>query len=311
MLLYISIALLVISAFLLIYFSSRIFVAVFLNPHKHISVAKAPEQVKEMAQYYVDGINDFMRLAPEEVEIKSKGFKLHGYYLSAGKPVTIIMLHGWQNEAQAMMKDALDYYHSGYTVFLPDLRSHGKSQGKYIGMGCVDRKDILNWIQYLLGRDPSKNIFILDGISMGAATALALSGDADFPPEVKAIISDSAYTSVQELLPEMLKIKQEYIKVIYLWMVEKWCQLLCHYSFQQDTPFDQVAKSKTPTFFIHGSKDGFVPMTMALKLYGNCRASKEFWAVEGANHGSASWIARDQYSKRKLNFIQRILDEQK
>lgn len=298
---------LVTAAFLLIYFSSRIFASVFLNPHKHIGIEKASQQAKDMAQYYVDGINDFMQSKPEEVKIKSDGFKLHGYYLTSANPVTIIMLHGWQDEAQAMMKDAMDYYRSGYTVFLPDLRSHGKSQGKYIGMGCIDRKDILNWIRYLLSKDPAKNIFVLDGLSMGAATALALSGDADFPPEVKAIISDSAYTSVQELLPEILKFKQGYIKVMYLWLLEKWCQLLCHYSFQQDTPFEQVAKSKTPTFFIHGSKDNFVPMVMAQKLYGNCSAAKEFWAVEGASHGTASWIAREQYYQRKLNFLQRFL----
>ncbi len=307
MLWYFFIFILVAATFLMIYFSSRIFASVFLNPHKHISLEKTSEQAKAIAQYYVDGINDFMQEKPEELEIRNDGFQLHGYYLAASKPVTIILLHGWRDEAQAMMKDALTYYRSGYSVFLPDLRSHGQSQGKYIGMGCVDRKDILSWIRFLLSKDPSKNVFVLDGLSMGAATALALSGDADFPTEVKAIISDSAYPSVQELLPEMLKFKQGYIKVMHLWLLEKWCQLLCHYSFTQDTPFEQVAKSKTPTFFIHGSADNFVPMVLAQKLYGNCSAPKEFWAVDAAGHGSASWIAREQYGKKKLDFLERVL----
>ncbi|MCE5196509.1 MAG: alpha/beta hydrolase [Negativicutes bacterium] len=309
MLWYLFSFILVAAAILTIYFSSRIFASVFLNPHKHINLAKTPEQTKAMAQYYVEGINDFMQLQPEELEIKSDGFKLHGYYLASAKPVTIILLHGWRDEAQAMMKDALTYYRSGYTVFLPDLRSHGKSQGKYIGMGCVDRKDILGWIRFLMKKDPGKNVFVLDGLSMGAATALALSGDADFPAEVKAIISDSAYPSVQELLPGMLKFKKGYIKVMHLWLLERWCQLLCHYSFTQDTPFEQVAKSKTPTLLIHGSADNFVPMALAQKLYDNCSAPKEFWAVDAAGHGNASWIAREQYGKRKLDFLERVLAE--
>lgn len=31
-------------------------------------------------------------------------------------------------------------------MLCPDLRAHGKSEGNYVGMGWLDRKDILTWV---------------------------------------------------------------------------------------------------------------------------------------------------------------------
>ena len=50
-----------------------------------------------------------------------------------------------------------DYYlKKGYAMLLPDARAHGTSEGEYIGFGCLDRKDALMWINWVvqeLGED--------------------------------------------------------------------------------------------------------------------------------------------------------------
>ena len=64
----------------------------------------------------------------------------------------------------------------GYSVLLPDLRASGKSEGKYIGMGWLDRADIKRWVEYINNNYPNKKI-ILYGVSMGAATVMMSAGE--------------------------------------------------------------------------------------------------------------------------------------
>ena len=38
---------------------------------------------------------------------------------------------------------AAPYYEAGYQVIAPDLRACGESEGDYVGLGWLDRKDVL------------------------------------------------------------------------------------------------------------------------------------------------------------------------
>lgn len=300
------IPLIVIAGFLLVLllFSYQIFQTLFQNPRRKLIIDKIPEASKARAQYYWNGIEDFKKLNPKELEITFQRNKLHGYYLSTNNPVTIVLLHGWQDEAEMKMREGLEYAQRGYSVFIPDLRSHGKSQGKYIGMGISDRYDVLAWLKHLQTLSDKPLEFILDGSSIGAAALLSLSGEGNLPDSVKAIVSDSSLNSLRELISGMVHFPSQYLKKIHMWAIEQWCRLLCHYSFDETTPIDSVKKSTIPTFFIHGAQDKFVPLTAGKELFQACSAPKEFWLVENATHNAASWIAREDYVSRKIKFFQ-------
>ena len=49
-----------------------------------------------------------------------------------------------------------------------DERAHGKSEGTYIGFGCLDRYDALQWMEYVVERLGEDCELMLHGISMGA-----------------------------------------------------------------------------------------------------------------------------------------------
>ena len=85
----------------------------------------------------------------------------------------------------------------GWNVLLPDMRTHGESEGKYIGMGWLDRLDVLKWIDLIRERDEQAQI-ILHGVSMGGATVMMTSGEA-LPENVRAVIDDCGYTSVWDI----------------------------------------------------------------------------------------------------------------
>jgi alpha-beta hydrolase superfamily lysophospholipase len=97
----------------------------------------------------------------EDVYITSKdGLKLHGYQIKNFENSTwVILAHGYAGNADDMIYNAKKFYDMGYNVLIVDLRGHGKSEGNYIGMGWEDRKDILNWISFILEDNPNDKIF--------------------------------------------------------------------------------------------------------------------------------------------------------
>lgn len=57
---------------------------------------------------------------------------------------TAVLLHGYMNNKDTMGSYAALFHRLGYNVLMPDARSHGQSQGKYIGYGWVEKKTLSN-----------------------------------------------------------------------------------------------------------------------------------------------------------------------
>ena len=79
-----------------------------------------------------------------------------------------IVVHGYGGDGSTLNYAAKKFYDEGYNVVVPDLRGHGKSGGRYIGMGQLDSTDIINIIHLIIKGDSNAEI-ILYGVSMGAA----------------------------------------------------------------------------------------------------------------------------------------------
>ena len=95
------------------------------------------------------------------------------------------------------------YRQRGYNALAPDFRCQGESEGDYIGLGATDSEDLRGWIDLILQRDPDAQI-VLHGLSMGASTALILSGKEDAPSNIRAVISDCAYTDAYAMFREKI-----------------------------------------------------------------------------------------------------------
>ncbi|MCL1998271.1 MAG: alpha/beta hydrolase [Turicibacter sp.] len=249
----------------------------------------------------------FLSLPYKELQVKSDGYTLNGYYLSQQSKKTAIILHGHKRDALDEAGEIRFYYDMGYNIFIPDIRSHGKSQGKYIGMGCVDRGDIIKWIDLLHDNNESDCGFILVGFSMGGATALALSGNIDLPPSVAAIISHSSFTSIKELMSSVIKMKPTLIKNLLIFGFEIWCKLLVGYGFNDNTPEQGVQKSKTPIMIIHGAKDNLVPLYMSEKLFSLCISEKAYWVDENAGHDMVGWYEKEVYQSQIRAFLNKYV----
>lgn len=217
------------------------------------------------------------------------GLKLHNYLIK--KPNSnkwAITVHGYASEGKLTASYAKNFSDKGYNVIIPDLRAHGSSEGDYIGMGWDERFDIIDLINYIVKEDPNAEI-VLFGVSMGASTVMNVSGE-KLPRNVKAIIADCGYTSVWDEFSYQLNQLFGLPPFPMLYVANVITKARAGYWITDDSSIKQVAKSTTPTLFIQGDKDTFVPAYMVNKLYDAASSPKEKLIVEGAGHAKSSKI---------------------
>lgn len=199
----------------------------------------------------------------------------------------VLMLHGYTGWKEEMYRYAYHYYLMGYNILCPDLRCSGSSEGDFIGMGYTDSFDCLKWLDVIIKRDADARI-VLHGQSMGAATALIMTGNEDLPDNVVACVSDCAYTSAYEMFADKCK---SWFNLPAFPIVDSavlMLRLRGGYNLRDASPIDAVAKSDVPTLFIHGMDDALISESMAERLYMAEAADKELYVVCGAGHAQSS-----------------------
>lgn len=252
-------------------------------------------------------------LNPEDLSLKTPdNLTLKAWYLPAERKTKrfVICVHGYHCNGPDEFSHTMPFYHYdlGYNYLLPDLRAHGRSEGKYIGFGALDHKDILLWVDYLVDRFGEDIEIILHGISMGAATVM-LANEANPPEQVKLIIEDCGYSCAYDQICCTVKDTIGFRCDPLVKAASKICKLCAGYNFEDADCIGKINQSKNPILFIHGTKDTFVPTYMGEALYEACTAvPKDILLVEGAIHAFSYYDARDEYQTKVKEFIGKYLD---
>ncbi|GGG75844.1 alpha/beta hydrolase [Paenibacillus radicis (ex Gao et al. 2016)] len=274
----------------------------FLNGNPDLAVTAAAAEAVE-----IDGDELWWEKQTFETWtlVSEDGLKLHAYYLPAAITTdkTVILAHGYSGQAPQMNKLAQMYREKlGYNVLLPDARGHGRSEGRYIGFGWPERKDYLGWIASVLERSGTGSQIVLHGVSMGGATVMMTSGE-ELPPQVKAIVEDCGYTSVQDELSYQLKRMYRLPSFPLLQSTSLLTKIRAGYAFNEASALKQVKKTDKPMLFIHGDADLFVPTDMVYELYENGPQHKKLYVVPGAGHGQARQTDPVAYDREVSEFI--------
>ena len=278
-----------------------------------LEVEASPDSVEAIieanrAQYSAD-IDAFMAAHPgEDVTITADdGLTLHGVrYTNAETADThrwAIVLHGYRGDYTGALRLAMPYYEAGYQVIAPDLRACGDSDGNYVGMGWLDREDILRWIDFIVADDPQAEI-VIHGISMGAATTMMTAGEAT-PDNVKVFVEDCGYTSVWDVFSSELQLRFGLPEFPILYTASGVAKLRAGYTFGEASALQQVENCEKPMLFIHGTADDFIPYEMMNELY-NAKPgdNKAELTADGAGHGEAMYALGDTYWDTVFDFIE-------
>ncbi|MDY2882410.1 MAG: alpha/beta hydrolase [Romboutsia timonensis] len=238
----------------------------------------------------------------------SDNLKLHAYEVKNENKTDkwAIVVHGYTSEGKLLSSKAKHLYNMGYNVLVPDLRSHGTSEGDYIGMGWHDRLDIIDWINYIVKNNPKSEI-ALHGTSMGSATVLMVSGE-KLPSNVKAIVADCGYTSVYDEFSYQLK----QLFNLPAFPIMNFSDVVTHiragYCLNDASAINQVKKSTTPILYIHGDKDDFVPYYMMDELYNATNSEKEKLTIEGGEHANSDLVNPKLYWSTVNSFLEKYIE---
>lgn len=235
------------------------------------------------------------------------GLQLHANLIPSETPGChryAVCVHGYQQSSADMGLYARVYRDRyGMNTLLPDLRGYGRSDGDYVGMGYHDSRDLLNWLDWILQKDPDAQI-VLHGISMGAAAILMATG-LSLPSQVRAAVSDSSYTSLEEMIWMRLKKQTNTTIPPYVIVESLRAAVLVRagYDIRKVSPVGAVARSKTPTLFIHGQADQRVPQEMMPRLYKAASCTRSFLWIPDAEHAQAVNVDPETYWARVERFI--------
>lgn len=219
----------------------------------------------------------------------------------------VICFHGYTGEGLGNYIAMTDYFlKQGYAVLLPDARAHGESEGEYIGFGCLDRKDALGWINWLIKECGEDVSVLLHGTSMGGATVLMASG-LELPPNVKGIVSDCGFTSPKEVFTHVLNHMYHLPAFPAIQGADFLNRKLAGYGMDECNAKCEVQKAKVPILFIHGSSDTFVPCSMCHEIYDNCASPKRMLIVEGAAHAESYYKDMEAYEKALSEFADEVM----
>ncbi|TLQ05719.1 alpha/beta hydrolase [Pediococcus stilesii] len=229
-------------------------------------------------------------------------------YIPADRPSkkSVIIAHGYKGNGETMANFAKMFHDWGYHVLVPDDRGHGASSGKYINFGWIDRLDYVQWSQLMvrkLGKDINIALF---GVSMGGATVQMASGE-HLPPQVKVLVSDCGYSSLEEELVFLLKQQFHLPKQPITGIVSRLNQKRLGFPISVVSSTEQLKKNKLPILFIHGQLDRFVPSWMTEKSYSVVTAPKAKWIVKNATHAESYWIDPLRYHYHVKHFIEKFI----
>ena len=233
------------------------------------------------------------------------GLKLHGIYIpnkDENYNRVAVLVHGYRGSPSFDFSAAARFYFdSGFSLFLPDQRTHGESEGEYITFGSFERYDIVDWCKYIDNYTGNKCEFILSGVSMGATTVLLAAAD----PEMimlNYITADCGFTDPQRIFTDVFRQWYHLPYFPLLNIARVICRKKAKFDFKEFSTLDAVKKLPAPVTFIHGEADTFVIPQNSRDNYEACTGQKNIIIVPGAAHG-LSYIVDPETIKKELTSI--------
>lgn len=260
-----------------------------------------------------DAVRWFQATRQSLTTYSEDGLRLHAWVLDpdsiAPKPhAYAICCHGFCGEPQEMARYALRYARMGFTVILPALRAHERSQGRYVGMGYLDRRDVMRWIDLVVRADRDAQI-ILHGNSMGAAAVMLAAAEPDLPAQVKAVIEDSGYSSISSEMRFVARSMLRLPRVIGLPMLGAMsmiCRMHAGYWMADGDCVRAAEHIQVPMLCVHGTADQLVPHEFMDRIVSAYRGRHCLMlSVTGAGHTLSSVKDPDTYWR----MVQSTVDE--
>jgi pimeloyl-ACP methyl ester carboxylesterase len=233
---------------------------------------------------------------------------LQGWLIDSPGDKTIILVHATDGNRDdptiGLPLVTAGLARHNYDVLAFDLRAHGQSGGSHFTLGQLETRDVAGAIRFLQSRGRT-SIGAL-GWSLGAATLCNSYPD---QPALQAVVADSAFASLPDVLHEALP-RRTHLPVFFHPGIYLMGRALYGGDVGSNQPERVLARLGTrPLLLIHGQDDSDVPVAHAYRLQqaGAGNPQLQFWVAPGASHARAFQRYPDEYLERVTAFFDAYL----
>lgn len=174
-----------------------------------------------------------------------------------------VLMHGWGGNGSQLMPAAKLLHAQGWSVLLPDARSHGLSdQDTYSSLPrfAEDIDAALNWL--VEHEAPSAPRLVVLGHSLGAAAAIL---SASRRQDVSAVVSVSAFAHPEQVMQRFLAAYRIPFWPVG-WLMNRYIERVIGYRFEAIAPVGRIGLVASPVLLVHGNRDDIVPLDCARRL---------------------------------------------
>lgn len=225
---------------------------------------------------WLDGQRDV-----EQVEMEAQDgivLRAHLFHVDRTSSRWVILSHGYRGHWTEMLAYARPYAERGFNLLIPELRGHRESGGRFIGLGWLDRLDLVAWSRWVVRTQDEGARIVLHGHCMGATASCMAAGEKTLPSGVVAAVVDCAYSDAWNVARRIMAARGiplhptlEFARLGFL--------IIGGYDIAKVSAVEAVKHAQVPLLFVQGEEDPFVPPYMAKRLYDNTSGS-----AAGQNH---------------------------
>ncbi len=237
------------------------------------------------------------------------GAALEAWFVApAAKPNgrCVAVLHGIADSRLGAAGFAPMFLAAGYSVLLPDSRTHGRSGGEFVTYGLLEKRDILAWAHWMRGEGCTETYGL--GESLGASILIQASA---LEPAFRAIVAECPFADLEAAgesrVRNMLPLPGWLAKPAAWLVVESgvfYARLRYGFDFRQVSPIAAMAQTRTPILLIHGLEDSRTPHWHSQRL-AQANPAAVLWLVPHAEHVSASSTDPPGFRSRVLAWFAR------
>jgi uncharacterized protein len=249
-------------------------------------------------------------LEPEDITFTTRdGLRIAGHYLAGSNGATLLLSHGYGRSHEEMIPHAAYLNRRGYACLLFDQRSRGRSEGKLVSAGALERLDVIAALDYVVGRpeaDPSRiGAFAVSGGA--AATLLAAAED----ERIRAVAVEACFRNIRSVVASSFKHFTGLPAFPFADATVKVAELRLGYSADVLAPERAVARiSPRPILFMHGEEDHAIHPSASQHMFALAGEPKELWLIPATGHAKGLEVAGPEYERRVDEFFHRYLLEE-
>lgn len=224
------------------------------------------------------------------------GVELAAWYTPPQNGAVILIAHGYNDNRPESIYAM--FVENGYGTLAWDFRAHGGSEGDTSTLGYYERMDVEAALDYALAQEGVEHVGAWGG-SMGAATLILSTAENH---EIEALVADSAYPSLEDVLRLNMPVRLFQPFVLF------WGEYYSGAEIDDVNPELVIGQiSPRPVFVIDGWEGGAIEMNAPYRLYEAANEPKEIWAEEGIPHLGTYTHNPQRYENRVIRFLDMYL----